>query len=580
MRRGPPLAGAWVCGAGPIVSESRRRPGTLVCCAACALVLAAALLAYGAVLVPIALAPLTTLSSNDCDAACARARLVADARARVVRTCSLPPRFSSDRYGEGVRWRNVTDAAAAAQGWVVERVGDGPGGSDAGCARALSPSDARKVLAGQHVLFFGDSVSRQHFYSVAHFLDHGAWVVPLDTATVRIAGGNVRAQRALRQDPLSLRAWRTWFQVEHAVEPSLIVEPLDELTPNGTADFPGWLRSKCRYWVSTHCDPGTRASFVFWKWHKNVTIQSPRSLGVEECIAKPFARARAGERADCSRRTSCAAGFASSPYAPLRTQFSSSADEALAYALDTLNPDVVVLNSGLHDGPNAAGGADDAAATLRIASVLCDAAARRRAEHPPRRLRIVWRTTTRSRSAPLDGVPPSTQADAVADLEAAGAEVLDGWSLTEGLVPASDANSSLSFSAYYDRMHFSSSVVGELGAALIALLAGERDPPLHACAPRNLRPSPSSHPRARASCALGDFLHDWDAPGASSELRGLSADSPDACCGACVRDAACAAWVWRGGGCWLKASARSLQRGAVGLVAGYVRDPAAERGAA
>jgi hypothetical protein len=112
-------------------------------------------------------------------------------------------------------------------------------------------------------------------------------------------------------------------------------------------------------------------------------------------------------------------------------------------------------------------------------------------------------------------------------LEAAGAEVLDGWSLTEGLVPSSDANSPLSLSAYYDRMHFSSSVVGELGAALIALLAGKQDPPLHVCA-FNLRPSPSSPPRAHASCVQGDFLRDWDVPGASSELRSLPASSTDA----------------------------------------------------
>ena len=95
---------------------------------------------------------------------------------------------------------------------------------------------------------------------------------------------------------------------------------------------------------------------------------------------------------------------------------------------------------------------------------------------------------------------------------------------------------------------------------------------LHSACAIPPRPSPSSHPRARASCAQGDFLHDWDVPGASSELRSLSAGSPDACCSACVDDAACAAWVWRGDDCWLKASARTLQRSTGGVVAGYVRD--------
>lgn len=128
-------------------------PRSLVRCAACVFVLVAAFFSSCVVLGPIALAPLTTLSAQNCDAACAHARLVADARARVVRTCSLPPRFTSNRYGEGVRWRNVTDVAAAALGWVVERVGDGPGGSNAGCARSLSASDARTALAGKHVLF-------------------------------------------------------------------------------------------------------------------------------------------------------------------------------------------------------------------------------------------------------------------------------------------------------------------------------------------------------------------------------------------------------------------------------------------
>ena len=85
------------------------------------------------------------------------------------------------------------------------------------------------------------------------------------------------------------------------------------------------------------------------------------------------------------------------------------------------------------------------------------------------------------------------------------------------------------------------------------------------------RPTPSSRPRAHASCASGGFLRDWDVPGASSELRSLRESSPDACCGACVADSACAAWVWRGGDCWLKGDARALQQGSGGLVAGYVR---------
>lgn len=91
------------------------------------------------------------------------------------------------------------------------------------------------------------------------------------------------------------------------------------------------------------------------------------------------------------------------------------------------------------------------------------------------------------------------------------------------------------------------------------------------------RPSPSSRPRARMSCERGDVLHNWDVPGASSELRGLRESSPEACCRACVADAACAAWVWRGGDCWLKADARTLRPQVVGkLVAGFIRDAALE----
>ena len=70
--------------------------------------------------------------------------------------------------------------------------------------------------------------------------------------------------------------------------------------------------------------------------------------------------------------------------------------------------------------------------------------------------------------------PPSTQAGVVSDLEAiAGAEVLDAWALTEGLVRGNDVGLNFTRSAYYDNVHFNPSVVGELGAALFALLARE-----------------------------------------------------------------------------------------------------------
>lgn len=88
-------------------------------------------------------------------------------------------------------------------------------------------------------------------------------------------------------------------------------------------------------------------------------------------------------------------------------------------------------------------------------------------------------------------------------------------------------------------------------------------------------PSPTPRPRPSDGCEPSTFLHAWDIP--ASELRNVRAEQPRACCAECVRDAVCAAWVWRGGACWMKASARSLRLvgGLVGeppLVAGYVRD--------
>lgn len=386
---------------------------------------------------------------------------VACARSRVARICSLPARFSTDRYGEGAQWRVVTDAAAAALGWVVERVGDGPGGAAAGCARALSASDARAILAGQHVLFFGDSISRQHFMSFAYFFDHGSWVAPLNATATHLADA-LRGKKVRELD-----TWRAWHQLERTVMPTLI----DEVDPEGVPPAERYTTNH-RYWWSRDCDPGTRASFVFWSWHENVTLHSPRSLGVDECIGAPFARARAGARSACAHRAACAANFAARAPQLERVSFPEP-DDGLAYVLDALAPDVVVLNSGLHGGPRNDNGAHRAV-VRRIAAVLRDAAARLAAERPPRNLRIVWRTTTRGRNPPPDWWPPSKQVGVAADFETlCGAEVLDAWSLTEGLM---QGDKGLMQGAYYDSTHSSPSVASEVNAALIALLA--RDPPV------------------------------------------------------------------------------------------------------
>ena len=85
-------------------------------------------------------------------------------------------------------------------------------------------------------------------------------------------------------------------------------------------------------------------------------------------------------------------------------------------------------------------------------------------------------------------------------------------------------------------------------------------------------PSPTPRPRPSNGCEPSTFLHAWEIP--ASDLRNVRAEHPRTCCAECVRDAACAAWVWRGGACWMKANARSLQLvgGGGALVAGYVRD--------
>lgn len=86
-------------------------------------------------------------------------------------------------------------------------------------------------------------------------------------------------------------------------------------------------------------------------------------------------------------------------------------------------------------------------------------------------------------------------------------------------------------------------------------------------------PSPSAHPQPGMACDANSFLDAWDAP--ASDLRNTHAENPAACCTTCVADAACAAWVWRDGSCWLKAGGHTLRyagkEGGRGLFAGYVR---------
>lgn len=78
-----------------------------------------------------------------------------------------------------------------------------------------------------------------------------------------------------------------------------------------------------------------------------------------------------------------------------------------------------------------------------------------------------------------------------------------------------------------------------------------------------------------ASCAVNTaFLTDWDWPGVH-DLRSEPAEGAADCCRACVRDSACATWVWKreGAQCYLKSApegATGASR-AEGLVLGVVR---------
>jgi hypothetical protein len=429
---------------------------------------------------------------------------------------------------------------------------------------AIAPLAARRCLAGRHVMFVGDSVTRYQFLGFAQMLEHAAHVA---------------------WDPPSehdnrFGTWENFFRAT-----------TERLGPHGACDCFRPLNNEPQALLNEpdghevwgvlgnryYRHPAARLEATFIEAlgeHPNTVWHEPRTLGVD-CEKSPWGLEQTAGEA-CPAAPLCAPGACRNPH------HVEAWDVGLRRLIARTRPDVIVINSGLWGvqwrGPASA---KRAGTHLELLMAALDWAA---APAGGGVRTIVWKTTT----AQLDGVggafdfrPLATQAevDVVAAFRARGWPVLDTHALSaplKALAMASEEDRARIF-FHRDAVHFARSIYRAFNELLLALLCEEG-----AAAAPSPSPAPSAapahFPRSCAPSSESGPFEGFDLSGTRADKfmdAGLSGVSLDACCEACVAEPQCKGYVWgdpkvnaAGENCWpLKWVTR--KRAVNGRTAGY-----------
>ena len=415
---------------------------------------------------------------------------------------------------------------------------------------AISPAAARTCLAGRHVMFVGDSVTRYQFLNFAQMLEHGAhvaWDPPTEHDNHFGTWENFFAATTERLGPHGVcDCFRPGNSEKQAVVNA----------PDGNEV---WGVLGTRYY--RHPAARLEATFVeALGRHPNTVWHEPRALGVD-CHKSPWGLDHTDGQV-CPAKPLCAPGYCRAPFHHVERW-----DVGLRKLIARTQPDALVINSGLWGVQWREPASSRVRGTHleRLLSALDWAAAPAPRGGGVRT--IVWKTTT----AQLDGVPGAfdfrplaTQGEelVVAAFRARGWPVLDTHALSLPLkaLALADADSRRRIYFKDDAVHFSRPIYRAFNELLLAMLcegsgAGDTPP-----TPSPPSPPPSARPpRTCASSAATGPFPDTDLDGARTDkqrLEGLKGVSVGECCQACVDDAQCNGYVWKEAGapteenCW------------------------------
>lgn len=339
-------------------------------------------------------------------------------------------------------WR-IGTANESSLGWTVIHAPS--------VARRMDRARALAILNGRSLLFVGDSLTSHGTSSLVQLLTTGSWVLPLPSEpsqdNYKPVGKLVRAMvtaaaRSQYSDCAKGGGLTTAAQAVHS-----FIHPCTE-----HPEIP---------------HPGTRISYTAWRGPFNFTDEDTAVSGVRDCILEPFSRSlqpvgAQHESRSCSATSDCVHRF-SKDRCDERHVFCLAAAPAIARLLEDLQPDALILNNGIWYNVYTNSSVPPVPTVDALAGVIRSAMARRAGSARP--LRVVWKTTTAARERRRH-VTPESQAVLVSALVAAGAEILDAYSFTSGLV----ANVTLADAAYYDVTHVGPAVHAEINAALLELL--------------------------------------------------------------------------------------------------------------
>ena len=302
---------------------------------------------------------------------------------------------------------------------------------------------ARRILQGQHIAFIGDSLTRYQYLSLAYFLETGMWQSPFPTNV------NEREWRADQGENADPQGWTRFFNGTNA-----------RLNNNEICDCyrvvnGPWRRETAenRYYITQ--DGSVRVSFLLWFHQQGVRGHNLTGMNVNCLHNKQTAyRHRQAENSRSHSKESfvepcaqglCQPGTCKDPY-----HWEGDAFTIFPYVVKQLDPQIVVLNSGLWG--------------FGVEKDICNTTSMLQEirRHKPN-VRLIWKTTTCKRGKRCHFVGKSDQEGVVRELlrSIPGLEVYDVRSLTSG-VPKQ---------GFWDHMHFTEPVYALLNAALLTQLA-------------------------------------------------------------------------------------------------------------
>ena len=235
-------------------------------------------------------------------------------------------------------------------------------------------AEATACLAGQHVLFIGDSVTRFQYTNLAYWLATGLHEAPEGTTTGR-RNENVGGGWGGKDDAASWVAYFKETQARFGAERD-VCDCFHDYAKFGWPDFAAQCPTN-RYWFGP---PGSRMrlSYVQW-WDKWPLLgHSAEFLGLQ-CFEE--AVAGKGVAADC-RQSGCQAGACAAPFDwSYPTTTPEERIDAMLRTVESIRPTVDIFSSMVwhsYDSPQ------QAQVLLRIFSAL-------HAKDPA--LRIFWKTS-------------------------------------------------------------------------------------------------------------------------------------------------------------------------------------------